>query len=112
MVTNQTCIDQEFHKEKMACDLTGTCVYQPNINYYHSKDKNLVKKSQFYVIKKMNFTKVNNLYISEENRLMFQTIGSYQEHGITYENTTSAFVLTDASFEDHFDIFENSNDLN
>lgn len=33
MVNNKTCIGEGSYMEKMACDLSGTCVHNPNIEY-------------------------------------------------------------------------------
>lgn len=74
-------------------------------------DKKIVKKSQFYIVKKIQFKKKGNTYISEELQLLFHSTGQFDYETITIENTTSAFYLADSKFETRLDEYEFIDDL-
>lgn len=74
-------------------------------------DRKIVKKSQFYIVKKIQFKKKANTYISEEFQLLFHSTGNFDFETIAIENTTSAFYLADSKFENLLDIYENIEDI-
>lgn len=74
-------------------------------------DKKIVKKSQFYIVKKIQFKKKANTYISEEFQLLFHSTGQFDFESVTLENTTSAFYLADSKFENYLDEYEYLDDV-